>query len=223
MYKAFTNIWFAIGLLILSILVFEFTSIDLIIQNQFYDFSSLEWALDKKAFIPKLIFYDGIKKVYIVLAILILTLLLFFKQKTTISNHKKGLLVVLLALILVPLLIGFLKAITNIPCPKDIQDYGGIAPYVTLFMGYPDSFIQAKVFKCYPAGHASGGFALMSLFFLFHSIRAKLIGLFIGLSLGWLTGGYKMLIGDHFFSHTFVSMLVAWIVILLIARKVICK
>jgi membrane-associated PAP2 superfamily phosphatase len=219
MYKFFTNIWFAIGLLILSILIFEFTSIDLIIQNQFYDFSSLEWALDKKAFVPKLIFYDGIKKLYIALAILILTLLLFFKQKTTISKHKKGLLVVLLALILVPLLIGFLKAVTNIPCPKDIQSYGGIAPYVTLFMSYPDSFIQVKAFKCYPAGHASGGFALMSLFFLFHSIRAKIIGLLIGLTLGWLTGGYKMLIGDHFFSHTLISMLIAWIVILLIERK----
>jgi hypothetical protein len=56
MYKFFTNIWFAIGLLILSILIFEFTSIDLIIQNQFYDFSSLEWALDKKSICPKIDF-----------------------------------------------------------------------------------------------------------------------------------------------------------------------
>jgi len=219
MHTLFKNIWSVTGLLMISILVFEFTTIDFIIQNYFYDFTSLKWALDKSAFVPKLIFYDGIKKVYIALAIGIVILLLFFRQRPTISSHKKGLLIVLLALILVPLLIGLLKAITNIPCPKDIQYYGGIAPYVTLLTSYPDSFIQAKAFKCYPAGHASGGFALMSLFFLFNSVRAKLIGLFIGLSLGWLTGGYKMLIGDHFFSHTFVSMLVAWIVILLIARK----
>jgi membrane-associated PAP2 superfamily phosphatase len=199
--------------------MFELTTIDLIIQNYFYDFTSLQWALDKNAFVPKLIFYDGIKKAYVALAIGIIILLLFFKQQPTILNHKKGLLIVLLALIFVPLLIGFLKAVTNIPCPKDIQHYGGTAPYATLLTGYPNSFVQAHTFKCYPAGHASGGFALMSLFFLFNSVRAKLIGLLIGLNLGWLTGGYKMLIGDHFFSHTFVSMLVAWIIILLIARK----
>jgi membrane-associated PAP2 superfamily phosphatase len=36
------------------------------------------------------------------------------------------------------------------------------------------------------------------------------------LTIGWGTGGYKMLIGDHFLSHTIVTMLIAWLLILTI-------
>jgi membrane-associated PAP2 superfamily phosphatase len=38
--------------------------------------------------------------------------------------------------------------------------------------------------------------------------------------LGWSTASYKMLIGDHFLSHTVVTMILAWLIILLIVAVV---
>ncbi|HIP14233.1 MAG TPA: PAP2 family protein, partial [Sulfurimonas autotrophica] len=37
---------------------------------------------------------------------------------------------------------------------------------------------------------------------------------------GWSMGLYKMIIGDHFFSHTLITMILAWFIILLIVKIV---
>ncbi|MBD3841537.1 MAG: phosphatase PAP2 family protein [Campylobacterales bacterium] len=69
---------------------------------------------------------------------------------------------------------------------------------------------------CWPAGHASGGFALLSLFFLFRSQKNKIKAITLALVLGWSMGIYKMMIGDHFLSHTIITMLLAWIIVNLV-------
>lgn len=208
------NIWLGLFALLISLLVFNFTPIDIIIQDNFYNFETHRWVLDKSAEIPKLIFYNGVKKIYILFIIGLLVSLIFLRQQPIIIHHKKGLLIVLLSCLFVPLLIGVLKAVTNIPCPKDIERYNGNYPYVTVLSEYPSTFQQTDRIKCYPAGHASGGFALMSLIFLFSSKRKKIIALVSAIALGWLVGIYKMIIGDHFFSHTFTTMILSWLLIL---------
>lgn len=205
-------------LLLLSFLLFEFTPLDIIIQDYFYNFNTHQWILDKNAVLPKLIFYDGIKKLYILFVIAVLISLLFFRWHPIIMHYKKGLVIVLVSCLTVPLFIGLLKATTNVPCPTDIKRYGGNYPYVTVLSKYPDTFHQTENIRCYPAGHASGGFALMSLFFLFTSRRNKKIALISTLAIGWTIGNYKMIIGDHFFSHTLITMIISWLMILLIVK-----
>jgi len=208
--------WLIFFGLVVSFLIFELTSLDLLIQDYFYNFRDGKWILDKNAAIPKLIFYDGIKTLYILFMSSVLISLLFFRRHAIIQSYKKGLLVVLLSCITVPLFIGVLKATTNIPCPKDISHYGGDYPYVTVLSDYPAAFQQPKNIKCYPAGHASGGFALMSLFFLFVRKKVKKTALIAAIAIGWIIGSYKMIIGDHFFSHTLITMCLSWLQILLI-------
>jgi len=101
-----------------------------------------------------------------------------------------------------------------VPCPVDLQHYGGTYPDVTLFSSYPGDFIQKENIRCYPAGHASGGFALLSLVFLFKSRRNRTIAALPALTIGWSMGVYKMLIGDHFLSHTMTTLLLSWFIIL---------
>lgn len=60
----------------------------------------------------------------------------------------------------------------------------------------------------------------MALYFLFKTARAKNIALVFGIMAGVITGGYKMLVGHHFLSHTLATMILAWLVILLIAKFV---
>jgi len=72
--------------------------------------------------------------------------------------------------------------------------------------------------RCFPAGHASGGYALFSLAGLATSRRGRWIGVSIGLVVGGAMGGYQMLKGAHYLSHTVVTVFVCWIVFLLLRR-----
>lgn len=220
MIKFIISPWIILSILLISFLFFELTPIDIYIQDYFYNFNSKQWILDRNAVIPKLIFYDGIKIIFIVFVIAVLITVVFSRRITIIKHYQKGLMIVLLSCVLVPLFIGLLKATTNVPCPKDIERYGGNYPNITVLSKYPATFVQTKNIKCYPAGHASGGFALMSLFFLFFSCRNRLIALISAISIGWTIGNYKMLIGDHYFSHTYMTMMISWLIIVMISYGV---
>ena len=207
-------------LLMAVILLFEFIDIDIWVQNYLYSVELQQWILNRDEPLSKLIFYDGIKKVFILLIILLIIVLLFIKKNKLIQKYQQGLIIVCISAILIPLVITSLKAITNMPCPKNLALYGGTYPYVTVLSTYPKEFHQTKRIKCYPAGHASGGFALLSLFFLFKSRKSKFIALASVMVLSWSIGIYKMLIGDHFLSHTLVTMILSWLIILMIAKTI---
>jgi len=202
--------------LILISIIFEVTDLDIWLEDYFYNFNSHHWILNRYDHIKKLIFYDGIKVVFIIFILLIIVALTLFRKTRFVQEYKAGLLIVLLSTLLIPAFVGTLKSATNTPCPKNITHYGGSYPYVTFLQAYPQDFKPQGKIKCFPAGHASGGFALLSLFFLFKKKRNKIIALVFALTLGWGIGLYKMLIGDHFLSHTIDSMLIAWLLILAI-------
>jgi membrane-associated PAP2 superfamily phosphatase len=119
---------------------------------------------------------------------------------------------------------GGLKKTTNMPCPKNEIHFGGNMIRTAVWEKYPEPFHSMETIACYPAGHASGGFALMSLFFLFKTKRNRILALIGAIGLGWSMGIYKMAIGDHFFSHTLITMILAWLIILnlhLLTKKLI--
>ena len=206
-------------LLIAVIALFQFTQLDISVQNFFYNFETKTWLIDKDEPILKFFLYDGLKTALIIFAVAILFSLILFRKKAIIQKYKKGLLIVLAAAIFVPLLIGSLKAITNTPCPCNIVNFNGKYPDIKVFDSYPKDFVQTSKAKCWPAGHASGGFALMALFFLFKTPINQKRALITGLVVGWSMGVYKMLLGDHFLSHSIITMLMAWLIILIIVKS----
>jgi membrane-associated PAP2 superfamily phosphatase len=208
-------------LLTATILFFGLTDVDLSVQDIFYNFSTHKWILLSSEQPYKFIFYDGIKKLLIIIAVLFLLALIFFWKKRVIQEYKQGIIILILSAIFIPVIVGGLKKETNMPCPKNEIQYGGSYPRTAVWQSYPTEFkITHKRIKCWPAGHASGGFALFSLFFLFKKRRNKLLGWSAGLLVGWSMGLYKMLIGDHFFSHTVITMILAWFIVLVIAKFV---
>jgi len=210
------------SLLLLGVIVFfGISDIDLTIQNYFYLPQTKQWIMNSYMEPYNFIFYSGIKKLLIAIAGLLFLAFLFSFKVIWLKSYKQGLAIVILSAIIIPLLVGYLKKETNMPCPKQEIQYGGFYPRTAVWEKYPDDFfLKPYRSKCWPAGHASGGFALMSLFFLFHKKRNKYIGLTIGIIVGWSMGIYKMLIGDHFFSHTVITMILAWLVILIIAKMI---
>ena len=141
------------------ILLFELTNLDILIQNFFFNFVTSQWLINKDEPILRLFLYDGLKKVLIAFALVIAISIIFFRKKELIIKYKKGLLIVLLSSIIVPITIGALKAVSNTPCPKNIEHFGGDYPNIKVFESYPSDFIQEKKIKCWPAAHVSGGFA----------------------------------------------------------------
>ena len=205
-------------LLIATLLFFGISNVDTIVEDYFFDPHTQSWIVERNLQPYRFIFYDGIKKLLILFALSLLLLLLLFRQHPKVKAYKKGLIVVLLSAIFVPLVVGGLKKASNMPCPKNEIHYGGIYPATKVWEPYPKTFQQEKKICCFPAGHASGGFALLSLFFLFKSRRNKILAVVGALTIGWSMGLYKMLIGDHFLSHTIITMILAWLIILIIEK-----
>ena len=205
-------------LLIAVITLFQFSNLDIFVQNFFYNFETKNWIIDKDEPILKFFFYDGIKNLLILFAVNILIFLIFLRKKELIQEYKKGLIIVLLSAIFVPIIISSLKAISNTPCPCNIVNFNGTYPETKVFDSYPKDFIQTSKAKCWPAGHASGGFALMALFFLFKTPKNQKRALAVALVIAWSMGLYKMLLGDHFLSHTIITMIMAWLIILIIVK-----
>lgn len=216
------NIQIALTLifLVLILMFFQASDADIFVQDYLFEVDTKTWLLDKHDKFYSFIFYGGAKKLLIAFGVIVLFSLSFLRKFDWVSSRKKGLTILLTCLIVTPLTIGSLKAATNTPCPKDINHYGGIYPDVKVFDKYPLTFKQTKKAKCFPAGHASGGFALLGLVFVFKRRKNQVLAFIFAQYVGWSMGLYKMLIGDHFLSHTIVTMLIAWFVALVSAKVV---
>jgi membrane-associated PAP2 superfamily phosphatase len=208
------TLWLALLLLAGSLAVFEFTGLDLALQDRFYDFTAQRWLVEAKEPAGRLIFYDGPKAAIILLAVAVLVLALGPESwRGKLRFARRDLWVALLTLVTVPVLAGLGKNTTNTFCPSEIRRYGGDVAYVKLCSPFPEEDRPARRGHCFPAGHASGGFALLGLMWLRRTRAWRLGGITLGLGAGWWMGGYQMLKGAHYLSHTVTTMLLAWIVL----------
>ena len=216
------TLWPVVGLLALFFFIFEYTGVDLWVQDHFFNPATQQWIVDGKAPGPRFWFYDG-PKILIILAGLGILVLAAMPQKwrprlPLAKIGRKHLWIAFLTIGTVPAVIGQLKASTNIFCPSEIRRYGGDVPYVRVVESYPENDRPERRGRCFPAGHASGGFALVALMGLALSRRGQRMGLAVAMSFGWAMGLYQMLKGSHYLSHTVITMLLAWIGFLLWRR-----
>lgn len=121
---------------------------------------------------------------------------------------QSDILYVFAVLALTPLLVATLKSLTHVPCPHELLIFAGDKPYLSLWQ---DILSQQRA-KCFPAAHASSGFGLYGLAFVPALQHKRWRYVILVSAIGWTMGLYKMMIGDHFFSHTLVSMALAWFV-----------
>jgi membrane-associated PAP2 superfamily phosphatase len=195
-----------------SLVFFEITPVDLSVQDWFYDFDSKKWIVDKNNPWGSAFFYKGPKIVIVLTGIAMFVLLVGpakWRARAHIPGQRMELCVALLTLASVPAVVDVLRATTNVFCPNETRRYGGHAPYVHVFQAYPKEDPPYRCGRCFPAAHASAGFALVGLAALAKARKQK--ALIVGFSLlaGWTMGLYQMLKGVHYLSHTVVTMLIA--------------
>ena len=114
---------------------------------------------------------------------------------------------VLTALLSVTLIKGFSQ--TN--CPWDLQGFGGLAPYVSHWNLW---FGDGSGGHCFPAGHASTGFAFMAAYFGLRQNNAPgaMLWLVLAIGVGFILGFSQLMRGAHFMSHTLWTAWLCWTV-----------
>ena len=200
-------------------LLFETTPLDIIVQDRFFDFNISTWLVDRHAPMPRFFFYNFPKGLLIIFGACLLLNLLgpSVLGRYCLLSRKKALFL-LLSLGIVPALMALGKNTTGVYCPSQIIRYGGDHVYVHVLEAVQSAIVSTQKGCCFPAGHASGGFALMSLYFGAESRPKQRLGLMTGLVFGWIMGLYQMVKGAHYLSHTLFTMVAAWLIILLLAR-----
>lgn len=220
-YNKFYLIQFIISLclVIIATITLDHSQLDITINTHFFENYSQTWVINKQDGLYRFIFYDLPKfflitfEIYLLLGLIIRKISkptrlfsLFFYLLNKFNN--KELTYFLIASLLIPSIIGELKSITQVACPYQLDIFGGRLPYLNIF----DSIVNNAGGRCFPAAHASVGFSLYPLVFLPSLSHFKVRIILVVTIFAWVIGIYKMLIGDHFFSHTLVSMLIAWAV-----------
>lgn len=207
--------WPALAALAGVFLLFEFTPLDLAVQNYLYDFKTARWLVDARDATGRALFYTGPKIVMIVLGVALLVMALgpaAWRGRLGFAVPvRKNLFVAVLTLGSVPAFVGMLKSTTNVFCPSEIRAYGGDVPYVRVLECYPANDRPERRGRCFPAGHASGGFALLGLAGLARTSQARMLAVLLGLGVGGAMGFYQMAKGAHYLSHTVITGLIAWI------------
>ena len=106
--------------------------------------------------------------------------------------------------------VSLIKNASHTSCPWDLAEFGGIARHASHWSGAFDGGPG----RCFPAGHASAGFAFAGGYFAFLATDPRLArrwlavagagGLVLGLAQQWR--------GAHFMSHTLWTAVVCWLV-----------
>jgi membrane-associated PAP2 superfamily phosphatase len=105
--------------------------------------------------------------------------------------------------------ISLFKHLSHSSCPWDLAQFGGDARWVSHWaFGVSDGGPG----RCFPAGHASAGFAFVSGYFVLRQVspaqaRAWLVG---ALLVGLVLGAAQQLRGAHFMSHTLWTGWLCW-------------
>lgn len=128
-------------------------------------------------------------------------------------NWRRPLGYLALATLAATLLVAWTKSWTNVDCPWDLARYGGERPLTGLFALRPAGLPRGI---CFPAGHASAGYAWVALYFFLRATRPawRWAGLAAGLGLGAVFGIGQQLRGAHFLSHDLWTLAICWLVAL---------
>ena len=109
-------------------------------------------------------------------------------------------------------LVAMLKGLSATSCPWELSDFGGVAHHLSHWRGWftPDGGSG----HCFPAGHASSGFAFVGCYFALrhHRPRMARAGVWGALVLGAVLGLVQQVRGAHFMSHTLWTAWICWMV-----------
>ena len=204
----------ALVVLVLVILVALTTGIDQQISDIFYDPSGAGWLVDHETSPLRLWFYDGPKALVILFGIGLIGVALRPSLPPTGWISRREAVFLLVCLAAVPATTGLIRNNSNVQCPMVLQQYGGTQNDESGRVSLSGFLGPHRPHGCWPSGHASAGFALLSLAWLSRRRSLRLSFAALGTTAGLAMGTYQVARGSHFASHVLVT---AWVAVMLIA------
>lgn len=185
------------------------------LADQLYRWQGSQWAL-RDAWWTSHLLHKGGRNLSTFAALLVILGLIRTRFDARWRPLRKPLLYLLLAVALSTGVVSLLKSWTHMDCPWDLERYGGLRPFIGLLQARPISMGHAA---CFPAGHASAGYAWVALYFFMLQIRPqwRWPALAAALAVGAAFGFAQQLRGAHFLSHDLWSLAISWAVAALLS------
>jgi membrane-associated PAP2 superfamily phosphatase len=204
---------------VLITLIGQYTDLDLILADLYFDPQSRSFPWDVSWFATKFMHgwvKNGLRWAgFLIIGLVIIDLIRPWQKFSPLRRTQ--LRVVAIASVIEPFVIQSLKGSSNMHCPWAVDRFGGDMPFLRLLDWVPEGW-QAG--HCFPAGHASTAMWLCSLavFWLPHSPRKALLAFLGGSGAGFFLGWVQQMRGQHFLTHTlWTTWISAALLLLLIA------
>lgn len=201
-----------IALIVFSILI-TVGDIDRRVADFFYHLQENSWAW-KNRWLAETFFHKGGRAVSLLLVLVVLVLLIAAHTNRVLGAHKKPLWYLLLATVGGSLFVSTCKSLLAVSCPWEFERYGGHLFYV----GVVEQLFLRNGEGCFPAGHASAGYAWISCYFfgLYYQSKWRWAGLAIPIFIGLALGFAQQIRGAHFISHDLWTLALCWFFSLLL-------
>lgn len=185
----------------------ENSALDLWLADRWFAAEGFRWALQDHWLTNDVIHHHG-KQLIIALWLTALAAWGASFRRPRLERWRRPLGYLLVSMALLPALIAHFKHYSPVPCPWDLLRYGGDVSYQHS-LDY--NFGPTDQGHCFPAGHASGGFALLSLYFAACPYaRRPWLFLIPGLVVGLTFGLGQQARGAHFISHDVWTLSLCW-------------
>lgn len=220
--------WRPLGLIplllfILAVALLEIWGLDLKLGDLLYRLEGHQWALREHWLTAGLIHNGGRLLSFGLLLVAVLGWSLSW-IRPGLRHWRPGLSYLISAVLCSVLIVNIAKRLAGLDCPWSLQRYGADRLYHSLFSLDPATTSGGS---CFPAGHASAGYAWVALYFLaLHHFggtsararRYRRLALLPGLGLGLIFGISQQLRGAHFISHDIWTLAICWFSALLLYR-----
>lgn len=184
----------------LSILFLHEARLEVTLASYFFDLNQ-GWLYQNNFFLEKILHKGGVLFIIAIYIFILVKFLYFYIKKQKFLFY----LFVFCSSLLSLILINGLKKITTIPCPWHCQVFSGPREFVSLLDIFSSNMAKGN---CFPAGHSSAGFALLSFYFAHVYILKNNSWIYAipGLLIGFVFGFAQQMRGAHFLSHDIMGL-----------------
>lgn len=199
--------------IVLGILAYKFSYIDILVTNLFYNDDGFYLADNTFG----LIVYEGAYylTIAVIIMLIIMLLLNLFKNIKPFGLPRKAVIFFIVIIIMAPGIVvnSLLKDHVGRPRPAHITEYGGTKVFQPPFI-ISDQYDKNCSFV---SGHASFAFTFMAVGLLFRK-RLRYIIYTSGFIFGALVGFIRIFQGRHFFTDVVFAFFFTWLTITLIYK-----
>lgn len=193
-------------------ILFDHLGWDLWCSDLFYFPQQGGWKYKHSWWAEQVLHKGGRNLIVSIAAVCLLVIAESFSSGSTLIRYRRAALYLILSIGLSTGTVAIGKSTINRHCPWDYERYDGLVVYTSIFSPQINSAVPQG--HGFPAGHASGGFSLVALYFVFYGHRpfwAK-VGLSIGLITGVIFTFAQLVRGAHFVSHSIFTLALCWLI-----------